>query len=47
MKGLPVWAYEWAALLREGVVDGLRRGLFVALTILAATALVSDLIGTQ
>jgi hypothetical protein len=43
-KNLPVWVYEWAALLREGVVLGLRRGIDAALIILAATAIIGDLL---
>lgn len=44
-KGLPVWVYEWAALLREGVVTGVVRGVNGALVIIAVNALLSDLLG--
>ncbi len=44
-EGLPVWVYEWAALLREGVVTGLVRGVNGALIIIAVNALLADLFG--
>jgi hypothetical protein len=41
-----VWTYEAIALLREGIVVGLRRGLIGGLFILAGTVLINDLLGT-